>query len=409
MCVKRRLVSMSLILGGVFGGGAILQADAPPSGSTLSPVAEAVQPENAAPDVDDPFFDPVTEHGQRARGFYASGPYVRRRGTEGLIRSIRNADMDAVVIDLKDGQGRITYDTQIPILEAQERRFLGDAAQLVTDLKAAGIYTIARVVCFADPQLPLRHPERAIVHNRRGTPWVSWGTGGTWLDPFNQDNHDMIVELTREAAALGFDEIQLDYIRFPVDRGTDYARYPQETDQTRPQLLLGLLRRIDEAVRIPLGVDVFGLTAFREGDRDGLGQDLEQWIDHVEVYTPMLYLNSMRSWELGHARRAFRLIQIGTSRMRARLGDRPVIRPWLQAFERGSDHWSPEFIAEQIRGARNGHSDGFLFWHPGSNYGMLNRGMRTAARGLSPFPTPEARLEVRAQPSAAAEPEVSEP
>lgn len=404
MCVNR-LVAASLMVLGVFGGATILEADVPPSGSALSP-ASPVHPERFAPEPDDdPFFDPVSEQGQRARGFYASGPYVRRRGTEGLIRSIRNADMDAVVIDLKDGQGRITYDTQIAILEEQERGFLGDAAQLVTDLKAAGIYTIARVVCFADPQLPLRHPERAIVHNRRGTPWVSWGTGGTWLDPFNTDNHDMIVELTREAEALGFDEIQLDYIRFPVDRGTEYARYPRETDQTRPQLLLGLLRRIDGAVRIPLGVDVFGLTAFREGDRDGLGQDLEQWIDHVEVYTPMLYMNSMRSWERGRARRAFRLIQLGTSRMRARLGDRPVIRPWLQAFERGSDQWNPEFIAEQIRGARHGESDGFLFWHPGSNYGMLNRGMRSAARGLSPFPIAEERLEIRAQPPREARPE----
>ena len=75
---------------------------------------------------------------------------------------------------------------------------------------------------------------------------MSWGTGGTWLDPYNRDNHAMIVELSREAEAMGFDEIQLDYVRFPVDDGTQYAAYPSEDGTPRPQLLIELLSAIED-------------------------------------------------------------------------------------------------------------------------------------------------------------------
>jgi len=334
----------------------------------------------------DPYFDPITVQGQQARGFYASGPYVRVKHLDGLIQAVKSANLDAVVIDLKDGAGRVTYDTQISVLQPQIRNYLGDPRALVAGLKQAGLYTIARVVCFADPQLPLRVPERAVVHVRRGTSWVSWGTGGTWLDPYNAENQQLVVQLAREAASFGFDEVQLDYVRFPVDDGTVYARFPAHDERTRPEVLVDLLRQVDAAIHVPLGVDVFGLTAFRTGDSDGLGQDLEAFAPYVEVYTPMLYMNSMRTWGRGSERRAFGLVREGVSTLRERLGPRAVIRPFLQAFEQGSDHFGPEFIAEQIRGARLGQADGFLFWHPGSRYQMLRRGMLASPRDTGAFP-----------------------
>ena len=378
---RRACILLSLALSCVFFSRSG-RADTPPNGRARG--AEELRREGTPPV--DPYFDPITVQGQQARGFYASGPYVRVKHLDGLIRAVKSANLDAVVIDLKDGAGRVTYDTQIPVLQPQIRNYLGDPRALVAGLKQAGLYTIARVVCFADPQLPLRVPERAVVHVRRGTSWVSWGTGGTWLDPYNAENQQLVVQLAREAASFGFDEVQLDYVRFPVDDGTVYARFPAHDERTRPEVLVDLLRQVDAAIHVPLGVDVFGLTAFRTGDSDGLGQDLEAFAPYVEVYTPMLYMNSMRTWGRGSERRAFGLVREGVSTLRERLGPRAVIRPFLQAFEQGSDHFGPEFIAEQIRGARLGQADGFLFWHPGSRYQMLRRGMLTSPRDTGAFP-----------------------
>jgi hypothetical protein len=150
-------------------------------------------------------------------------------------------------------------------------------------------------------------------------------------------------------------------------------------------VLHGLLERVDHAIRIPLGVDVFGLTAFDFGDTDVLGQEIARWTDVVEVITPMLYLHAMRGWGVGLEDRAARLVHTGTSQLRTRIGPVPVIRPFLQSFPNSADDPSPEFIADQIRGARTGRADGFLFWHPGSNYGLLRRGMQGPARDETPF------------------------
>jgi len=353
----------------------------------------------SVPRSDDPLVDPVSERGQLARGMYITGPFVRVVGVDAMIERIKLARLDAAVIDLKDGAGRVTYDTQVEILEPQQRNFLGDGRALVQRLKDEGIYTIARIVCFADPQLPARHPELAIMDNRRNRrgPWRSWGTAGTWLDPYNTANHDMIIELAKEAEAMGFEEIQLDYIRWPVDDGTVYADYPALTEDSprRWEVLKTFLGRMDAQVRIPIGIDVFGLTAFNFGNQRPLGQKLDELADVVEVFSPMLYINSMRTWGHGPPERDRRLIEAGVTQMRRRLGPQPVIRPFLQAFEEGADDPGPGFIARQIRGARRGGADGYLFWHPGSRYGMLYRAARGAARGESrPFPI-ERRLRAR--------------
>lgn len=326
-----------------------------------------------------PTLDPVTEPGQRARGIYLTGPFLRRFGVVGALRALETARADAAVIDLKDGQGRVTYATAIDDLQAQRAVFLDDPAELVRRLKHAGIYTIARVVCFSDPVLPHRQPERAILDGRprrQGRVWTSWGTGGSWLDPTLSINHDLVLALVEEAESFGFDEIQLDYIRFPVDRAAHHAVLRGFEGRSRVQVMTDLLSRLDAALGVPLSVDVFGLTAFREGDPSSLGQDLEAWVPHVEVFSPMLYLNAMKTWGRHLDRRALGLIKAGVSRLRERVGPVPVIRPFLQAFDDGVSDFSARTVREQIRGARVGGADGWLFWHPASNYGRVFTAMR---------------------------------
>jgi hypothetical protein len=232
--------------------------------------------------------DHLSQRVQRATGLYISGPFVRLHGVEGIVAMLRRARMDTAVVDFKDGMGRVLFDSAIPELAGSESRHIEDPRALVQALHDANIHVIGRVVCFSDRQLAVREPDRAIQDNRprrRGQPWISWGTGGAWLNPWDRRNLDMIVRLVDEVEAFGVDEIQLDYIRFPVDDGVHLAAYPGErTDVTRAQHLHELLARIDATISVPLGADVFGIQAFWEGDRSGLGQDLALWADHIDVF-----------------------------------------------------------------------------------------------------------------------------
>jgi hypothetical protein len=338
---------------------------------------------------DDPLIDPVSELGQRARGLYFSAPAYARLGAQGIISRLRASKLNAAVLDFKDGEGRVTYDTKIPSLQPQKDIYVKDLRGFVAELKAAGIYTIARVVCFSDPFLPRNEPDRAIMDNRpykKGKIWASWGKRNTWLDPYNTRNHDLILEMAKEVEAHGVDEIQFDYIRWPVDSTVRWAHFPAQVETPRRYVLIGMLKRIDEALRIPISADVFGLTTFHEGDPAGLGQSLGEWTPYVEVFSPMLYLNGMQALvPKGEPQRAQRLIYRGIKTLRNRVGPKPVLRPFIQAFQNGADYYNPEFIAEQIRGAYSAGGDGFLFWHPGSNYRMVQAGMVGPARGMGPL------------------------
>ncbi len=338
------------------------------------------------------FVDRMSVKGQRARGLYITYPYLHMFKAGGVARMLSRARLDTAVVDLKDDQGRISYTTGVGPLKPQIVSEPIDMKAEVSALREAGVYTVARIVCFNDPHLPKREPDRAILDARpkykgKNKPWVSWGTGDTWLNPYDKRNHDLYVAMAKEAEAMGFDEVQLDYIRFPVDAGTEYAEYPGQVETLRRFVLLDLLRRIDGELKIPLGVDVFGLAAIRKGDPTGLGQSLPDWTAHVEVFSPMLYVNAMPGWRMDVPDRGHVLVKGPTYILRQRVGRGPVIRPFMQAFHNGlNEKWTPEFIVQEITGARTGGADGFLFWNPGSNYGMVQRGIAQLARNLMPFP-----------------------
>jgi hypothetical protein len=334
--------------------------------------------------------DTVSQKGRAARGLYFSYPYLQRFGARGVRRTLARSRMDAAVLDVKDARGRVSHRTRVRALKPQVADRPIDLKRMVQKLKASGIYTIGRIACFNDPMLSVREPERAIMNARHeGKLWHSRSTAGSWLDPYNRENHAVLVALARETEALGFDEIQFDYVRFPVDKSTAWASYPAQVDLPRYRVIMQLLHDADEALSIPIGVDVFGLAAKNEGDPAGLGQSLDEWVEHVEVFSPMLYVNGMKTWGRGSQRRAGMLIENLTRTLRERVGNGPVIRPFIQAFSAGADHWDPAFIEEQIEGAREGKADGFLFWHPGSDYQMVQRGVRHMPDGLMPFPALE--------------------
>ena len=133
--------------------------------------------------------------GRAARGIYINSFAMRRMSARRLIRDLRQLRMDAVVIDVKDSNGHVAIDTRVPALRAQSpvRRRIRNLGPKLAELKAAGVYTIARVVCFADNQLPRGRPELAVRRQHSRAPWVSAGTGGTWLDPHNEENHAILL------------------------------------------------------------------------------------------------------------------------------------------------------------------------------------------------------------------------
>lgn len=95
-----------------------------------------------------------------------------------------------------------------------------------------------------------------------------------------------------EAAKLGFDEVQFDYLRFPCDGKVGRARYSQEsTEESRRTAIAGFLARARGALKpyqVKLAVDIFGYVCWHMDDMS-IGQVLEDMAQFADVISPMVY------------------------------------------------------------------------------------------------------------------------
>ncbi len=290
------------------------------------------------------------------RGVYLSCYAAWRAGyLEEVLNKCAQWGLDTVVIDVKNNHGELSYASQIPLarrIGAVSTRL--DLAEVVGLIHSKGMYAVARQVVYYDPKLAryLGVPEGV---------WVP--AGDSTADEYN-------LAVAAEVAAAGFDEIQFDYIRFPDDGriGEDY------TDRCR--VVESFLAQAQEALDVPLSVDVFGRVLWPWNARriDPIGQHLESMVAYSNVISPMLYPSHYGEEELKNDpyRTVRQALEAGSFR-----ADVPL-RPYLQAFDMAlpAGLSLAQYIAEQIRAAEDAGADGYLFWNPRSDYAALWEALR---------------------------------
>ena len=115
-----------------------------------------------------------------------------------------------------------------------------------------------------------------------------------WTDPFNTEVWDYNISIALEAARLGFDEIQFDYVRFPDSPGLKFSK---PTDmKSRLAAISGFLaeaRRRLTPYNVFLAADIFGYVTWNLDDTH-IGQRLEELAPIVDYISPMLYPSCAR-------------------------------------------------------------------------------------------------------------------
>jgi hypothetical protein len=289
-------------------------------------------------------------------------------------------ELNAVVIDVKGDRGWILYPTEIPMaleIGAQGPATLRDFDTMMADLKARGIYTIARIVTMKDNILANARPELAIIDTRTGKPWID-NEKLAWVDPFHEEVWNYNIAIGKEAIRRGFDEVQYDYVRFPTDGKLGAAKYskPNNKDTRLPAIagFLGRARRELGAGGGFVSADLFGYTAFNENDTD-IGQRIEELAPHLDFICPMVYPSGYHKGIPGYPNPVqvpYKVVFESVRLIRKRSGTNVVrVRPWLQdfkdyAFDRRI-FGVPE-VQAQIRGAEESGAAGWMLWNPRNDY-----------------------------------------
>ncbi len=314
--------------------------------------------------------------GKADRTGYIKGMYVSysAMGSADFVQHVQdlleNTELNAVVFDFKGDHGLLSFPSQVPMastIGATQAPVVRDSAAFLSWFQQHDIYTIARIVTFKDDLLAEARPDWAVIDVTTGQVWHDQ-EGMGWVDPFSQGSWHYNAALAAEAARLGFDEVQFDYVRFPTDGNVGNTVFSLANDEeNRTAAITGFLDLARQAIK-PLGarlsIDIFGYTAWVTDDL-GIGQRLEALAPHVDVLAPMVYPSTYSAGLPGESDQygnaiayPYDIVHLSTQRTLARAREvNPAIqvRPWLQDFQDYAFDgrvYTPNEIRLQMDGAR---------------------------------------------------------
>lgn len=309
------------------------------------------------------------------RGIYSTSWIAGSKRMEELIRFLGESGYNALVVDLKDDTGIISFPTEIPLakeINAGSNR-ISNLQELVTRLKKENIYSIARIVVFKDPLLAKKHPEIA-VKDKNGGLWRD-RKGMTWVDPNNRLVWKYNLDLAKEAVTMGFSEIQFDYVRFLSDGKISDTIYPYSNGEPKEDVIRNFLlyaKKDLNSLGIPLSADIFGLVLSVPDDLN-IGQNLEKIAGAVDIISPMVYPShypkgsfQIAEPDLHPYEIVFQALNKGVHRVK-KLNSQVKFRPWLQDFDLGHPYQRQQ-LADQIRALKDNGINDWLFWNPKNRY-----------------------------------------
>lgn len=331
----------------------------------------------------EPTADWKTSH-EKVKGIYVTGPMAGSSGMDSLITLVDETELNAMVIDVKNDDGNITWKPESG--SAAEIgaciNYISDMQGLMVKLKEHHIYTIARIVCFKDPYLAAARPELALKKTD-GT-LVTDANGLAFVNPYREETWDYLVETALTASEMGFDEIQFDYVRFPIGADADAADYGVDLQtETKEEAITGFLSYAAEKLGekgIVFGADVFGTIIGSETDAERVGQNYKAIGGIVDVLSPMVYpshyANGVFGLEVPDAEpyeTVLRALQGSDLELQA-VGEekRAVVRPWLQSFTAswvpGHISYEGEEIRQQIQAVYDAGYEEWILWNASNRY-----------------------------------------
>ncbi len=342
-------------------------------------VVNKVEPKSVA--VDPPTLIPVThiQTPEQVRALYMSAWVAGSdKYRNPLIKMVDDTELNAVVIDIKDSTGRISFAIDDPLIKeigSPENR-IKNIRELTSLLHSKNIYIIGRISVFQDPYLTKLKPEWAIKKKSDGTIWKD-KKGLSFLDPTNVKVHEYILSIALDSYKDGFDEINFDYIRYPSDGDIKDINYNLGSGKTRADNLEAFFKYISTGIKktdnIPISADVFGLTTEATDDM-GIGQVWEKVIPYFDFICPMVYPSHYPNGYAGYKNPALYPYQVinralisAVVKSKAINQDISKIRPWLQDFNLGATY-TKEMIQTEMKAVYDNGLNSWMLWDPANKY-----------------------------------------
>ncbi len=301
-----------------------------------------------------------------------------------VVNLIENTEASAIVIDIKDYSGTIAFPvtSDIVMKEGFIEERIPDVKSLIANLHERGIYVIGRITVFQDPLYAKKYPERAVQKKSDTSVWKDY-KGLSFVDVSAREYWDYIVALSEDAYALGFDELNFDYIRFPSDGNMKDIYYPvsgemiaQDPENGKAIALENFFAYLAQKLNktdVVLSADLFGMTTTNTDDLN-IGQVLERAIPYFDYIAPMVYPSHYPNTFIGLSdpnKYPYEVVKYSLDKAVARMvvaSTTPAkIRPWLQDFDYGGNYGEKE-VRAQIQATYDTGLTSWMLWDPANRY-----------------------------------------
>lgn len=321
----------------------------------------------------------------KVRGIYVTTHIAGTDYMDDLIRLVDTTEINSMVIDVKDDNGKISYamDNTLAKEIGAVTNTISDMEGLLKELKDRNIYLIARIVAFKDPLLAEQRQELA-VKNPDGTIYRD-NNGDGWVNPYKKEVWNYLLEIARKAAKVGFDEIQFDYIRFSTGQGISEADFGKDAaSKSKMEVISEFTKFVYEKLH-PLGVfvsaDVYGTIISSSVDAALVGQDYVEMAKYLDYICPMIYPSHFSEGNYGIEYpdlEPYKIIKKVLKASKEKLDEIPavethaIVRPWLQDFTASWIRHHMEYggreLREQINGVYSAEYEEWLLWNSSCKY-----------------------------------------
>ncbi len=322
----------------------------------------------------------------KVKALYLSGWTVGSRSkVDHYIELAKNTEINSYVVDIKDDDGFVGYESQLP--EVRENGTWKNKYNVENVLKAFhenDIYIIGRLVAFKDPVYSIKRPDLAIKSTKGGL-WKD-NKKLNWLNPYNKDNWAYLISIAKEAVEKGFDEIQFDYVRFPSDgkkKEMDFSGMDKEKHQAINEFLAYAAAELSG---VPISADVFGIIFESPADTEGIGQYLEEVGKDIDYISPMVYpshyaygqiVNKVKfaAPDLEPYNVVYNTLVKGRDRLSKVSDYKAKVRPYLQDFTASwlrprtmYQIYGPEQVKDQIKAVYDAGYEEWILWNASNKY-----------------------------------------
>ncbi|WP_405163268.1 putative glycoside hydrolase [Nocardia sp. NBC_01499] len=293
---------------------------------------------------------------------------------EDVLTMARDGRINTVQLDIKDEDGVVGYDSQVPLArDSGAVTRIYDAPAALRQLHDMGIRVVGRIVAFRDAMMAEWAWQNGrpdwVVQDPSGQPYSSRYGAIAFTNFANPEIRRYNIDLAVEAAKLGFDGIMYDYVRRP-DGALSQMQFPGST--VSPTVSIAeFLHESRDPVRdagAEQSAAVFGVAATRPEE---IAQNIPMMAKYVDYIAPMLYPSHWNAGEYGVANpnsQPYDIIYRSLQDFRTQTqGTGAKIVPWLQDFSLGVDYGSGE-VRAQINAANDAGMNGFFLWSPTVRY-----------------------------------------